>query len=145
VATKKDLLEAQAFSRRRLVTAFVSGAPGGREVEPVRPGRVLIGGIVLSVLLMAGAAVAGFLLGRPPYSIGDLLQSDSGGHYVIDARGQKYALRSASVPDFIGYGTVDPLLVPSAWLEFFEPGVSLSTNGARRVPEGASRARQFSG
>ena len=43
MATKKDLVEAHAFSRRRLVTAFVSGAPGGREVEPVRPGRVLIG------------------------------------------------------------------------------------------------------
>ena len=66
MATKKDLVEAHAFSRRRLVTAFVSGAPGGREVEPVRPGRVLIGGVALSVLLLAGAAIAGFLLGRPP-------------------------------------------------------------------------------
>ena len=56
MATKKDLVEAHAFSRRRLVTAFVSGAPGGREVEPVRPGRVLIGGVALSVLLLAGAA-----------------------------------------------------------------------------------------
>ena len=28
MATKKDLVEAYAFSRRRLVTAFVSGAPG---------------------------------------------------------------------------------------------------------------------
>jgi hypothetical protein len=65
VATKKDLVEAHAFSKRRLVTAFVSGAPGGREVEPVRPGRVLIGGIALSVLLLAGAAIAGFLIGRP--------------------------------------------------------------------------------
>ena len=64
MATKKDLVEAHAFSRRRLVTAFVSGAPGGREVEPVRPGRVLIGGMALSVLLLAGAAIAGFLLGR---------------------------------------------------------------------------------
>ena len=66
MATKKDLVEAHAFSRRRLVTAFVSGAPGGREVEPVKPGRVLIGGVALSVLLLAGAAIAGFLLGRPP-------------------------------------------------------------------------------
>ena len=69
MATKKDLVEAHAFSRRRLVTAFVSGAPGGREVEPVRPGRVLIGGVALSVLLLAGAAIAGFLLGRPPAAV----------------------------------------------------------------------------
>ena len=69
MATKKDLVEAHAFSRRRLVTAFVSGAPGGREVEPVRPGRVLIGGVALSVLLLAGAAIAGFLLGPPARAV----------------------------------------------------------------------------
>jgi hypothetical protein len=59
VATKKDLVEAHAFSRRRLVTAFVSGAPGGREVEPARPGRSVVGGLALGVLLVAGAAIAG--------------------------------------------------------------------------------------
>ncbi len=60
MASKRDLVEAHAFSRRRLVTAFLSGAPGGREVEPVRQGRALVGGIALSVLLLAGAAIAGF-------------------------------------------------------------------------------------
>ncbi len=47
MATKKDLVEAYSFSRRRLVTAFVSGAPGGREVEPSRPGRTIVGGLAL--------------------------------------------------------------------------------------------------
>ena len=61
MATKKDLVEAYSFSRRRLVTAFVSGAPGGREVEPTRPGRTIIGGIALAILLIAGAAVAAAL------------------------------------------------------------------------------------
>ena len=61
MATKKDLVEAYSFSRRRLVTAFVSGAPGGREVEPTRPGRTLIGGIALAVLLVAGALVLGVI------------------------------------------------------------------------------------
>src|SRR5215204_2844807 len=41
MATKRDLLEAHQFSRRRLITAFVSGAPGGREVEPARPGLAI--------------------------------------------------------------------------------------------------------
>ena len=59
MATKKDLVEAYSFSRRRLVTAFVSGAPGGREVEPSRPGRSIVGGLALAVLLIAGAAIAG--------------------------------------------------------------------------------------
>ena len=48
MATKRDLVEAHQFSRRRLVTAFVSGAPGGREVEPARPGRTIVGGLANS-------------------------------------------------------------------------------------------------
>lgn len=66
MATKRDLVEAHAFSRRRLVTAFVSGAPGGREVEPSRPGRTLVGGAALAVLLAAGALIAGVFVPRAP-------------------------------------------------------------------------------
>jgi type VII secretion protein EccB len=61
LSSKRDLVEAHGFNRRRLATAFVSGAPGGREVEPVRLGRAVVGGVVLAVLVVAGAAVAGFL------------------------------------------------------------------------------------
>lgn len=61
MASKRDLVEAHDFNRRRLVTAFLSGAPGGREVEPVRHGRTVVGGIVLAALLVAGAAVSGVL------------------------------------------------------------------------------------
>ena len=53
---RKDALEAYEFSRRRLVTAFLSGAPGGREVEPVSPGRVLVAGLVVAGLPLAGAS-----------------------------------------------------------------------------------------
>lgn len=66
MATKKDLVEAYSFSRRRLVTAFLSGAPGGREVEPSRPGRTIVGGVALAVLLVAGAAIASVLASRTP-------------------------------------------------------------------------------
>ena len=103
MATKKDLVEAHAFSRRRLVTAFVSGAPGGREVEPVRPGRVLIGGIALSVLLLAGAAIAGFLLGRPPaqwLEAGSfIISKDTGEQYVVMRGGDDPLLQR--VPNFV--------------------------------------------
>ncbi|CAM3167958.1 type VII secretion protein EccB [Nocardioides dubius] len=86
MSTKRDLVEAHAFSRRRLVTAFLSGAPGGREVEPVRPGRALVGGIALSVLLLAGAAIAGFF--RPPTPAdwrepGMVISKERGTPYVI--------------------------------------------------------------
>lgn len=86
MATKKDLVEAHSFSRRRLVTAFISGAPGGREVEPSRPGRTIVGGIALSVLLIAGAAIASVLAARTPEDWnkpGLILSQENSALYVI--------------------------------------------------------------
>ncbi len=62
---KRELVEAQAFSRRRLVTAFVSGAPDGHEVEPARRGRTLVAGVALAGLVLGGAAISGQLTDRP--------------------------------------------------------------------------------
>jgi type VII secretion protein EccB len=86
MATKKDLVEAYSFSRRRLVTAFVSGAPGGREVEPARPGRTIVGGVALAVLLMAGAAIAGVFNPRTSIDWNEpafIIAKDKGSIYVI--------------------------------------------------------------
>lgn len=86
MATKKDLVEAYSFSRRRLVTAFVSGAPGGREVEPARPGRTIVGGVALAVLLAAGAAIAGVFAPRTPddwAETGLIVSKETGAAYVI--------------------------------------------------------------
>lgn len=87
MATKKDLVEAYAFSRRRLVTAFVSGAPGGREVEPARPGRTIVGGLALAVLLLAGAAIAGVFAPTVPDDWADqpglIVSRETGAAYVI--------------------------------------------------------------
>jgi Type VII secretion system ESX-1, transport TM domain B len=66
MTTKRDLAEAYAFDRRRLVTALVSGASGGREEEPRRPARTLVGGVALALLLLAGAPVADKVLHRQP-------------------------------------------------------------------------------
>ena len=87
MATKKDLVEAYSFSRRRLVTAFVSGAPGGREVEPARPGRTIVGGLALAVLLVAGAAIAGIFSPSVPEDWADspglIVSRETGAAYVI--------------------------------------------------------------
>jgi len=64
VASKKELLQAQTFSRRRLLTAFVSGAPGGRELEPAKPLRGVITSLVLSVLVVGGSLIAGLFTGE---------------------------------------------------------------------------------
>lgn len=86
MATRKDLVEAHSFSRRRLVTAFVSGAPGGREVELPRPGRTLAAGVAVAVLLVAGAAVLGIV--RSPSTVdwtreGLVSDRDTGVDYLV--------------------------------------------------------------
>ena len=138
MATKKDLVEAHAFSRRRLVTAFVSGAPGGREVEPVRPGRVLIGGIALSVLLLAGAAIAGFLLGRPPAQWLDansfIISKDTGEQYVVLRGGDDPEIQR--VPNYVsaqlllGEAELTPSTVRDKYIRTVRLGEDLGIEGA---------------
>jgi type VII secretion protein EccB len=121
MATKKDLVEAYSFSRRRLVTAFVSGAPGGREVEPARPGRMIVGGVALAILLVAGAAIAGALSDRAEvdWKKPGLVADDRGTLYVI--------LDEDSVP---GVPRVRPVInVTSAQL------ILGATVEARKVPD----------
>ncbi len=59
MASKRDLVEAHAYNRRRLVSAFLSGAPGGREVESVSRSRPVVASLALGGLLVGGAAIAG--------------------------------------------------------------------------------------
>src|SRR4051794_36715306 len=121
MATKKDLVEAYSFSRRRLVTAFVSGAPGGREVEPARPGRTVVSGLALAVLLGAGAAIAGVFSPTAPSDWkkqGLIISKDTGSAYVIveddsdlrpviNSTSAKLILGSAAKPTLIAQSTID--------------------------------------
>ena len=61
MATKKDLIEAQGFSRRRLLSAFTSGAPGGKELEPAAPLRAVLAGVVLSAMVILAGVFYGLL------------------------------------------------------------------------------------
>ena len=95
MASKKDLVEAHAFSRRRLVSAFLSGAPGGREVEPARPGRSVFGGLVIAVLLIAGGGVAHFLSPKAATGWADedgLIVTKGGARYVVTGPDKKKEL-----------------------------------------------------
>lgn len=66
MASKQELIQAQRFSRRRLLTAFTSGAPGGRELEPAKPLRGVVLGIVLAVILAVGTLIVGTFTGTLP-------------------------------------------------------------------------------
>ena len=138
MSTKKDLVEAHAFSRRRLVTAFVSGAPGGLEVEPTRPGRTLIGGVALTVLLLAGAAIAGFLLGRPPSGWLDkgsfIISKDTGEQYVVLREREDPVIQR--VPNYVsaqlllGEADLQPNTVKDKYIREVTLGADLGIEGA---------------
>ena len=85
MATKKDLVEAQSFAKRRLTTAFVAGAPGGREVEPNNPLKAIIGGVALSVVLILGSLAFGWFKSSLPDDWGNdrlVIAKQSGARYV---------------------------------------------------------------
>jgi type VII secretion protein EccB len=57
MASNRDILDAQRFNRSRLTTAFISGMPGGRELEPKSGFAPLVIGIVITALLVGAAFV----------------------------------------------------------------------------------------
>ncbi|MFN8190855.1 MAG: type VII secretion protein EccB [Nocardioidaceae bacterium] len=137
MATKRDLVEAHAFSRRRLVTAFVSGAPGGREVEPVRPGRTIVGGIALAVLLLLGAVVAGVFAPRTPQDwnkVGLVVSKDDGGLYVITESSDRPVLRPVinvtSAKLILGDLAADPTPLSTSFIQSQRIGEDVGILGA---------------
>lgn len=85
MATKKDLLEAQSFSKARLLSAFVGGAPGGKELEPAKPLRAVFAGIALTAMVI----LAGVFIGLKQPSLPSgwqnnrlIVASDTGARYV---------------------------------------------------------------
>ncbi|MBC9936558.1 MULTISPECIES: type VII secretion protein EccB [unclassified Leucobacter] len=61
MASKKDLIEAQSFSRNRLLSAFTGGAPGGKELEPAKPMRAVFGGVALTAMVILAGVFVGLL------------------------------------------------------------------------------------
>lgn len=128
--TNRDLVEAQTFARRRLVAAFLSGAPGGREVDHARPGRTVVCGVALAVLVLAGAAVTGLLSTRPDSTWLDegsfVISADTGEQYVVLVADDDPALHR--VPNLV-----------SAQLVLGDPSPPVHTVGeehVRDVPRG---------
>jgi type VII secretion protein EccB len=135
MATKKDLVEAYSFSRRRLVTAFVSGAPGGREVEPARPGRTIVGGIALAVLLAAGAAIAGVFAPRTPEDWnqpGLIISKETGAAYVIleSDPGELRPVSNTTSAKLILGGDSEPTLISQATIDEQRIGDDIGIFGA---------------
>jgi len=133
MATKKDLVEAQSFSRRRLTTAFVSGAPGGREVEPHRPLRAVVGGLALTVVLVLGSMAFGWLRSSLPADWQDnrlIIAEDSGARYVSLKGLLHPVVNTTSARLLIPSTDFKVLAVPDEELASIERGATLGILGA---------------
>lgn len=138
MSSKRDLVEAHAFNRRRLVTAFISGAPGGREVEPVRPGRTLVGGLVLAVLLVAGAGVAGFLRPTLPddwNEYGLVVGKETGSRYLA-YEGELYPVINTTSARLL-LDDFELTFAPEEQIAEQTPGVTIGIPGAPDALPGA--------
>ena len=133
MATKKDLVEAQSFSRRRLTTAFVSGAPGGREVEPHRPLRAVVGGFALTAVLVLGSMAFGWLRSSLPTDWENnrlIIAEDSGARYVSVKGLLHPVVNTTSARLLIPAKEFTVLAVPDEELASIDRGPTLGILGA---------------
>ncbi|QIM21280.1 hypothetical protein G7075_09275 [Phycicoccus sp. HDW14] len=133
MATKKDLVEAQSFSKRRLTTAFVSGAPGGREVEPDRPLRAVVGGLALTVVLVLGSLAFGWLRSSLPDDWKNdrlVIAEDSGARYVSVKGVLHPVVNTTSARLLIQADRFKVLAVPDEELADIKRGPTLGILGA---------------
>jgi type VII secretion protein EccB len=134
MSSKRDLVEAHSFNRRRLVTAFLSGAPGGREVEPVRYGRTLVGGAVLALLIVAGAAVSGYIKPSVPedWSDGGLVVGEDSGSRFVALEGTLYPVINTTSARLVlsGDGEMTVNFVPEDMIAEAPQGSTIGIQGA---------------
>lgn len=134
MSSKRDLVEAHSFNKRRLITAFLSGAPGGREVEPVRYGRPLVGGIIVTALVLVGAAVSGFLKPTVPDDWLDhgLVVGKQSGSRFVSSKGTLYpVINTTSARLLLGSLKVD--FVPDDKIAQQPQGPAIGITGAPDV------------
>lgn len=134
MSTKRDLVEAHSFNKRRLITAFTSGAPGGREVESPRHGRVLVGGAVLAALVLVVAVVMGIF--KPTVAddwnqSGLVIGKENGARYFADDGDLYPVVNTTSARLIVSADSEFPInYVPVDAIEAEVPGPMIGIVGA---------------
>jgi type VII secretion protein EccB len=133
MASKKELIQAQSYSRRRLLTVFTSGIPGGKELEPGKPLRAVVAGTALAALLVVGSLVFGLISPGLPSGWDSntlLLAKDSGARYVA-IKGTLYpVLNTASAKLIIPAKDFRVLTVDEAKIADAPRGETIGITGA---------------
>ena len=124
--SSKDILEAQRFNRNRLITAFTSGTPDGREVDTPSPVRPLIFGLVVAIII--SVVGIGMRILAPSPKLGEAQ------YQLIDVKGTGARYFWANgVLHPIANVTTARLLSPESTLPYIEASASSLEN----IPRGA--------
>jgi type VII secretion protein EccB len=131
--SNKDVVEAQRYNRKRLVTAFMSGTPGGRELEPRGFTYPLIIGVVLTaVIVVVGIVVAKFAPTLPEGWEDNklIVVADTGARYFTMG-GTLYPVSNITSARLMSEpGEFQPIKVDSAVLEGKPRGREIGIPGA---------------
>jgi hypothetical protein len=128
------------------VTAFLSGAPGGREVEPARPGRTIVGGLALAVLLVAAAAIASVLASKTEEDwnqVGLVVSREEAAPYVIledEENPELIPILNITSAQLILGAETEPTYVEQDVIEQQTPGETIGIFGA---PQTLPRPERF--
>lgn len=126
MSSSKDILEAQRFNRVRLITAFTSGTPGGREVDTPSPVRPLLFGAVVAVIMCVVGVGIRFFNPNPDLTASNYVLVD------VTSTGSRY---------FWANGVLHPISnVTTARLLAQESGltvISASASSLMNLPRGA--------
>lgn len=132
MASTKDILSAQRFNRARLMTAFQSGMPGGRELTPARPWGALIGGVVLTILLFGAAWVSTLFTPSLPagWDHGSLITDENTGARYVSVEGTLHPIRNASSAHLLFPGNLTIVSAGSEALSESDIGAEVGIPGA---------------
>ena len=141
--SSKDILEAQRFNRSRLITAFTSGTPNGREVDTPSPVRPLIFGVVVAVIMCVIGVGTRFFSSNPDLNTVNyelINVKDTGARYFW-ANGVLHPIKNITTAKLLapesGLGSTK---ASAAALENYPRGPQL---GLDNVPEDVPAAKQL--
>ncbi|MFD2674974.1 type VII secretion protein EccB [Gulosibacter bifidus] len=133
MATSKDILDAQRFNKRRLISAFTSGKPGGREVELKSPMGPMLVGAVLTLLILVGAWIFGRFAPALPsnWQNGMFITDSDTGAQFFSIDGTLHPVRNAVSAQLLAEGvTVSRTSVGSSALTDIPRGPEVGIVGA---------------
>lgn len=148
MANKKDLAEAQSYSRARLITAFTSGIPDGKELAPKKGLMPVVVGIGLTAIIVLISVFSGmFNPGLPAdWANNKLIVAKNTASRFISVHGTLYpVINTTSARLLIPSKDYRVIIVDDSQLEGIPVGNSVGIAGAPDILPNRDRlaSKQF--